>query len=678
MAILNKIKNIFGRKAIGAGWNQVGTVLPQGDSFLHFLAQATEEDNPKFITIRNPYLDNAWVYSAIKVMADNFSQVPFVIKHGDEVIETSSMKYGHIKHLFEYVSPYLNKYSLFETIPVWLSLRGECFWQIVRDDYLNKPAEINIIRPENMVEIVKNGELLGWEEWTGETRKIHDIKDIIQFKYYNPYNKYRGLSPLTACLLGLHIDYAAAAYNFYFFNKDATPAGVISSDQVLRPEEADAIEKRWDKKHRGLRKKGSVAVLGQGSKYQPIALAQKDIQYLEQRKWSREEVFAVLGVPPALMSVLEYATIKSNIKEQKKQLFQNNLIPKMHFVEDVLRTDFFEREGYKELTGTFDISQIDALKEDYKDVIDQALKLQQLGYTANEINERLGLGFEEAPWRDQWWISFNMVPAGTSEPEPPKKEVKQIKAPLPDVKRIWRSLVRQTEPIEVEYAKALQEYFYKMRQDILSKIFNHKSVKAGGTPAEDFLFDPEFDELLEKISRPHFERAYKVGLDSIANQIETHFNMTNVRATVSLSKRIKAIKDINTTIKDQLLGNLNPILKEGLEQGQAYDTIAGKLADAARGVLNNARSRAKTIARTEINGAMNQARHDTMIESGIKKHMWTTSLDNDVRYSHLQCEAKVRVIGEPFPNGLEYPHDPAGSPEEVINCRCITVPYIEE
>jgi len=474
----------------------------------------------------------------------------------------------------------------------------------------------------------------------------------------------------------LHIDYAAAAYNFYFFNKDATPAGIISSDQVLRPEEADAIEKRWDKKHRGVRKKGSVAVLGQGSKYQSIALAQKDIQYLEQRKWSREEVFATLGVPPALASILEYASIKSNIREQKKQLYQNNLIPKMHFVEDVLKTDFFQREGYKELTGEFDISQIDALKEDYKDTIEQAVKLQQLGYTANEINDRLKLGFEHAPWRDQWWISFNMVPAGTT-PEPPKKEVKQVKAPLPDAKRIWKSLVRQTEPIEVTYTKALQEYFYKIRQDVLSKIFNHKPVKSGGNPASDFLFNPEFDNILEQISRPHFERAYKIGIDSRASQIETHYTMTNVRAVTALSKRVKAITEINETIREQILGNLNPILKEGLEQGLAYDTIAGKLADEARGVLNNARSRAKTIARTEINGAMNQARHDTMVESGIKKHKWTAA-DSEARPSHLMEDGHVRTIGDKFENGLEYPHDPAGSPEEVINCRCIAVPYIEE
>jgi hypothetical protein len=35
-------------------------------------------------------------------------------------------------------------------------------------------------------------------------------------------------------------------------------------------------------------------------------------------------------------------------------------------------------------------------------------------------------------------------------------------------------------------------------------------------------------------------------------------------------------------------------------------------------------------------------------------------------------------IGQPFANGLRWPHDPGGDPSEVINCRCITLPIFEE
>jgi len=682
MALKNRIKNTI--KAIGAGWRTVGTVMPPGDQFLHFISIASQEDNQKYIQIKNPYLDNAWVYSATRVMAENLAQVPFIISLGDDPILSTSIKYGWMRRLFDYVSPYMNKYSLLESIPTWLTLRGECFWKLIRSDFNRQPARIRVLIPETMEEVVADGEIIGWDEWTAKGNKIHhDPEDIIQFKYFNPFSRFRGLSPLTAALLGLNIDYAASAYNYYFFNNDATTTGLLSVDEDLEPKEGEAIAARWNKNHQGIKKKGRIAVLGRGAKYQQIALAQKDIQYLEQKKWSREEVFAVLGVPPALSGVLEHASIKSNIKEQKKQLYQNNLIPKMHFIEDVLKTEFFEREKYGELTGWFDIDSIEALKEDFKDKLDQAKTLSELGYTANEINDRLELGFDDKDWRNYWWINFNMVKAG-EEPEPiaPDKQVVVgvlEKVPQPNKHLVWKALIRQTERIEQKYGMELRNYFYKMRQEVIENIYAQKSVKAVDPKILELMLfnEAEYNKLIEDMSRPYVSDAYEVGVESLKDALDSTFDATHVRAQLALSKRIEAITEINETIREQLLTDFRPVLERGLAEGTAYENIAGELADIARAKFNNAHKRAKTIARTEINGAMNQARQDTMIESGISKQEWVTSLDAAVRPSHAAIDGEIRAVNERFGNGLLYPHDPAGDATEVVNCRCVVIPYIE-
>jgi len=419
MGIKNRLMTIFRRqerkqdgKAIGAGWNQVATVMPQGDTFLHFLSLASEEDYPQYIRIQDPYLDNSWVFAAIQVMAINMAQVPFKLYNGENEIEESG-QYMWLWRLFNNVAPYYNRYALIESIPLWLSLRGEVFWRIIRSDLTGRtPTRIRILEPDYMREIVRDGEIVQWvyEPVRGNKDFIDPI-DIIQFKYYNPYNRFRGLSPLTAAMLGLHIDYSAAAFNYYFFNNQATPGGVLTTpSETITDKEKDAIELRWKKKHRGLKRTGIMAVLSHGAKYEQISLAQKDIEYINQKKWAREEVFAVLMVPPALCQVLEYASIKSNIKEQRIQLYENNLIPKMKMVEDTLRTDFFGREKLMGIMGRFDLEQVEALKENLTEKIKHARLLWQMGFTANEINERLQLGFEDKPWRDQWWTTGNMMP----------------------------------------------------------------------------------------------------------------------------------------------------------------------------------------------------------------------------------------------------------------------------
>lgn len=49
---------------------------------------------------------------------------------------------------------------------------------------------------------------------------------------------------------------------------------------------------------------------------------------------------------------------------------------------------------------------------------------------------------------------------------------------------------------------------------------------------------------------------------------------------------------------------------------------------------------------------------------------WDATLDDRTRESHQMVDGEIRDIDDPFSNGLMYPRDPKGDPEEVINCRC--------
>ena len=58
---------------------------------------------------------------------------------------------------------------------------------------------------------------------------------------------------------------------------------------------------------------------------------------------------------------------------------------------------------------------------------------------------------------------------------------------------------------------------------------------------------------------------------------------------------------------------------------------------------------------------------------------WLSARDEDVRESHVSEDGHVVKIGEPFPTtGLQFPSDPGGPPEEVINCRCVVLPVVKK
>lgn len=92
-------------------------------------------------------------------------------------------------------------------------------------------------------------------------------------------------------------------------------------------------------------------------------------------------------------------------------------------------------------------------------------------------------------------------------------------------------------------------------------------------------------------------------------------------------------------------------------------------AKGVRGLADMNRNAAVRRARTAINGAENAGRMDAMLARGGSKR-WVAVMDERTRVSHASINGEVRPVGEPFSNGLMYPGDPSGPPEEVYNCRC--------
>jgi len=129
------------------------------------------------------------------------------------------------------------------------------------------------------------------------------------------------------------------------------------------------------------------------------------------------------------------------------------------------------------------------------------------------------------------------------------------------------------------------------------------------------------------------------------------------------------VTGITETVRDQL----RVTLQEAIDHGESAVDMANRVQD----VMDIARGRAMTIARTEMGTAYSNGRMIGMKQAGINEHEWLSAKDDAVRPTHQIDGEKVQV-GEPFSNDLLYPLDPAGPAEEVINCRCTTLPVVSE
>jgi SPP1 gp7 family putative phage head morphogenesis protein len=114
---------------------------------------------------------------------------------------------------------------------------------------------------------------------------------------------------------------------------------------------------------------------------------------------------------------------------------------------------------------------------------------------------------------------------------------------------------------------------------------------------------------------------------------------------------------------------LNGEVLQGILRGESMDKIAERISP----MVDGNRAAAIRNARTAVTSAENRGRIDGMKavdeECGlVYEKRWIATNDSRTRESHADIDGETVPLDEPFSNGLMYPADPDGEPEEVFNC----------
>lgn len=133
-------------------------------------------------------------------------------------------------------------------------------------------------------------------------------------------------------------------------------------------------------------------------------------------------------------------------------------------------------------------------------------------------------------------------------------------------------------------------------------------------------------------------------------------------------KELDPKKDIPWNMK-----KINAETLQGILQGESMDKIAKRL----RNVQEMNRTQAIRSARTIVTGAENKGRQDSYARAEadgiILQKEWLATNDGRTRHSHARLDGAIVDQDKKFDNGLMYPGDPSGRPEETWNCRCTLV-----
>jgi SPP1 gp7 family putative phage head morphogenesis protein len=141
-----------------------------------------------------------------------------------------------------------------------------------------------------------------------------------------------------------------------------------------------------------------------------------------------------------------------------------------------------------------------------------------------------------------------------------------------------------------------------------------------------------------------------------------------------LKSELNMFATLNTELivkmKDDMLAKVQGDVMRGFAQGVRHEEIAKDLEGYIDPLNGTVRSRARLIARDQVNKLNGQLTELRQNELGISRYTWRTMGDERVRETHAAKDGKVFSWDDP-------PAD-TGNPGEEIQCRCYAEPILSD
>jgi HK97 family phage portal protein len=150
-------------------------------------------------------------------------------------------------------------------------------------------------------------------------------REIIHDTMVALYHPLIGVSPIYACGSAAMQGLSIQSNSTKFFSNGSNPGGVLTAPGAISDVTAARLKAYWDANYTG-DNVGKVAVLGDGLKYEAMAVNAVDAQLIEQLKWTAETVCSCFHVPPYMVGIgppPPYANYEPLVQQYHAQCIQS-------------------------------------------------------------------------------------------------------------------------------------------------------------------------------------------------------------------------------------------------------------------------------------------------------------------------------------------------------------------
>lgn len=271
-------------------------------------------------------LESGDVYKCVRVIAETIASLPLFFYKRQEHGKKKAEEHPLFWLLHYRPNSEMTKFSYWETVMGHILTWGNHYSQISRDG-VGDITDLWPLRPDRME--IKRGtgsDLLVYEYRNTDGTTQRFTRDEIFHVPGLGFNGITGYSPIAMAREAIALGMAAQEFSSRFFSNDQSPGGVFRHPNKLSQAAYDRLKESLKKRHGGLANKWNPAILEEGMEWQTVGINMRDAQFLEIRKFQRNEICGIFRVPPHMVGDLERATF-SNIEQQSIDFVVNTIRP---------------------------------------------------------------------------------------------------------------------------------------------------------------------------------------------------------------------------------------------------------------------------------------------------------------------------------------------------------------
>lgn len=352
----------------------------------------------------------ATVFSCIRLLSDAISSLPLKLFMEDTKGQKELAKSNPLYWVLSISPcPWMDKVVYWKFNVNCLLLRGLFLSLIIR----NNTGKVMRLVPVNPIYIdIANierdsfGELVFpvSNEKGGYTK--YPARDCF-FAYYETLDGIRPVTPLQYSKNTVRLAVKSEKYGIDTLEKGAVLPGYYSTENKIGAESFERLKKELAEIAIG-DKSGRAPLLDSGLKYNVVTMTAGDMQMLETRRYQKEELCGIFGVPPHLIGDTAQAKGWSTMEQTMTEFLQLSLTPYLVRIENAITTRLIPENSWGSQYAKFSIDGL--LRGDLTARTNFYRNLYNTGaISANEVRAKEDMNAFEGG--DQYFRPSNMTPA---------------------------------------------------------------------------------------------------------------------------------------------------------------------------------------------------------------------------------------------------------------------------